>query len=934
MLCRSALRVFRTLATLLTTALLVIACVPPSQRAAQRVFPPTAAAPIFTPATSGAPGAPQVRAMMGPVPFPIEANVGQAPNDVAYLLRAGAVQVGFASGGPRLRLTDGSPDADPDCRMPLARRLKFAASGELDCPTVAHTLAMEFVGATDAAPIGSIPSETLVSQFRGSPDEWKVGIPAFDQVTYPNAWPGIDVLYERAPGIAGLKSAYMVAPGADPHAIRLVWHGANAATLDESGALLLTTPVGIIREAAPVAWQDLPGRGHQPVPVRFLMLADGRDGQPLEVGFKVGQYDSSLPVTIDPVIQYAGYIGGTQADYASAVTVDADGATYVVGSTYSTLAQGFPASNGPNVSFTAGDGPDAFVAKVKPDGTGLLYAGYIGGTQSDQAWGVALDGTGAAYVAGYTESAATNDFPVFVGPSLTFGGLHDAFVAKVKADGSGLLYAGYIGGSQFEIATGIAVDGAGAAYVAGATESNSTNQGFPAIAGPGATYSGQVDAFVAKVAPNGSGFLYAGYVGGGGQDRAWGVAIEPNCAANCAAYIAGDTTSSESSAGFPAIVGPDLNYNDQINNAPDGFVAKIRSDGTGFEYAGYLGGPGNDNAWGVAVDNAGSAYVTGMAAAGFPTIIGPSTTHSGVNSYDAFVVKVRPDGSGLVYAGLIGGSGNDWGFGVAVDGTGAAYVVGPTESNATTDGFPANGGPSSDFQSGFHEDFAMFIAKVKPDGTGLLYAGYVGRAFKEEPFGLAVDAGGAAYVVGYTAATASQGFPVQIGPDVTYGGMADGFVAKVAGPSITPTLTFTPTAIATVTQTATLTPTPTHTLTPTPTSTATPTPAVCLPRPRVIVQASAPAFGRLAVSVIATTLPATPSNWLRRIRFERLDNASVDVRSFVGQQQPFTLDLPDRPRQQDFMVTRSSSGPLTVHLVVEDDCGEWRTFVGAGQRVF
>lgn len=156
----------------------------------------------------------------------------------------------------------------------------------------------------------------------------------------------------------------------------------------------------------------------------------------------------------------------------------------------------------------------------------------------------------------------------------------------------------------------------------------------------------------------------------------------------------------------------------------------------------------------------------------------------------------------------------------------------------------------------------------------------------------------------------------------------------------TPTLTLTPTASPTFTASATMPLTATATGTaaaiasPTPPSTATPTPGVCAPRPPVNVVTTTPAYGRLSVVVLANTLPATPSNWLRRIRFERLDNASVDVRTIASQQRPFTIELPDRPRSVGFLVTWATPGPFTARLVVEDDCGEWRTFVGAGANAF
>ena len=199
----------------------------------------------------------------------------------------------------------------------------------------------------------------------------------------------------------------------------------------------------------------------------------------------------------------------------------------------------------------------------------LLYAGYIGGSNLDVGQGIAVDSTGNAYVTGSTDSTEAT-FPVSVGPDLTFNGgpgrfaIGDAFVAKVNASGTALIYAGYIGGSSIEEGLGIAVDSTGAAYVVGQTSSSEAS--FPVTAGPDLTFNGGAfDAFVAKVNPLGTALDYADYIGGSGSDIGRGIAVD----STGNAYVTGFTESSE--ATFPVTVGPDLTF----NGGNDAFVAKI-----------------------------------------------------------------------------------------------------------------------------------------------------------------------------------------------------------------------------------------------------------------------------------------------------------------------------------------------------------------------
>ncbi len=323
------------------------------------------------------------------------------------------------------------------------------------------------------------------------------------------------------------------------------------------------------------------------------------------------------------------------------------------------------------------------------------------------------------------------------------------------------VYAGFIGGSGDDEGHSIAVDAQGNAYVTGVT--TSTEASFPETAGPDLTYNGRMDAFVAKLRADGSGLVYASYLGGDGDDAGHGIAVD----ASGNAYVTGWTTSTQ--ATFPVVLGPDLTFNGAI----DAFVAKLNPAGTALSYCGYIGGEDEDEALGIAVNSAGNAFLTGLTASSettFPKLIGPGLTFKG--AIDAFVARVKADGSGLDYAGYLGGSGDDQGRAIAVDANGNAYVAGQTSSSEAS--FTMTGGLDGTFNGATD----AFVTKVNATGAALSYAGYVGGSGVDEAYGVALDAGGNAYVVGRTSSSETS-FPVTTGPDVTFNGGVDAFVAKV-----------------------------------------------------------------------------------------------------------------------------------------------------------
>ena len=673
----------------------------------------------------------------GQLPLYFIENQGQLDTRVAYYIQGRDKSIYFTLAGVTYVLM-GAPDQKglPEVTSPAGSQAHVhlasfggtrSASEREDMPAERWAVKLDFVGANpDVEPLGQDPTDAVVSYFKGRREEWKVGLGTYASLVYEDLWPGIDLVYRGT--VNRLKYTFLVHPGPDPQQIRLAYRGAEV-SLNEAGQLQVATPVGGFEDDKPYAYQEDDGQREEVMAAYVLKGEGGGEGQ--VYGFRVGAYNHSLPLVIDPaVLVYAGYIGGLYGDSGTGIAVDSAGNAYITGATYSMEAS-FPVTVGPDLTFNRVGvvlTTDAFVAKVNPGGTALVYAGYIGGDGWDFGDGIAVDGAGNAYVIGTTgirgpgEPGSTEaSFPVTVGPDLSSNGpnfFRDAFVAKVNPGGTVLVYAGYIGGADDDTGSGIAVDGAGNAYVTGVT--GSTEASFPVTVGPDLTFNGGADVFVAKVNPGGTALAYAGYIGGAGDDFGNGIAIDG--AGN--AYVTGRTGSTEAS--FPVTVGPDLTFNGGVDVfITDAFVAKVNAGGTALVYAGYIGGAGYDTGSGIAVDGAGNAYVigdtgvvgvpkSGSTEATFPVTVGPDLTFNG--GTDAFVAKVNPGGTALVYAGYIGGDDLDYGFGIAVDRDGNAYVTGETYSTEAS--FPVTVGPDLSHNGpGFPFGCDAFVAKIAtPEG--------------------------------------------------------------------------------------------------------------------------------------------------------------------------------------------------------------------------
>ena len=474
--------------------------------------------------------------------------------------------------------------------------------------------------------------ETHVSYVNGNdPKDWRVDVPVWGGVRYVDIYPGVDLIMGAGTAL-GLDDGRLQPPsqlggrwsalrwrveareGANLAAVRLRVEGANAVTVDKN-ILHLSTAAGNLALPLPAADRT----NKESVKVTRLDAQAFDVTAPLALArTKVTASTTAWHAATSPQsggLPYATFLGSSLTDIGRGIAVDSAGQAYITGHTWSAE---FPASLGPGYDTSFNSGEDAFVVKLDAAGARLLYATFLGGSNWDEGYGIAVDGAGQAYVTGYTESA---DFPASLGPGYDTsynGGYHgDAFVIKLDAAGTALRYATFLGGSGDDWGSGIAVDGAGQAYITGTTYSAD----FPASLGPGydTSFNGtDSDAFVVKLDAAGARLRYATFLGGTYIDQGWGIAVD----GAGQAYIAGRTYSAD----FPASLGPgyDTSYN---GSYCDAFVVKLDAAGAGLDYATFLGGSGEaaaDVAWGIAVDGAGQAYVTGKTySADFPASLGP-----------------------------------------------------------------------------------------------------------------------------------------------------------------------------------------------------------------------------------------------------------------------------------------------------------------------
>jgi hypothetical protein len=572
---------------------------------------------------------------------------------------------------------------------------------------------MRFEGANSAAPVeGAAPLPGRANFLTGDASQWHRDVPMFGAVRYRSLYPGIDMIY----GGNGprLKSEYVVAPGADTARIRIRYTGAGPPVVQPDGALSIANGKQSLNEGPPYIYQVQDG---VKIPVEGRYAIDSRGA----VGFALGPYDRARPLIIDPLMTYSSLVGATSFNAATAIAVDNEGAAYIAGYTDS---DALPTVN-PVQSFNAGS-VQVFVAKLNPSGSSLEYCTYLGGSNDDRAYGIAVDSSGAAYVTGTTTSP---DFPTRYALEGGLEGSRDAFVFKLNPAGDALVFSTYLGGSGADTANGIAIDASGNSYVVGDT----TSLNFPAAGFQTANHGAQ-DAFVAKLSASGDQLLFSTYLGGASNDHGGAIAVD----SSGTVYVTGSTWSNN----FPL-----ENAIQSIIGGPcNAFIAWLSSDGNTLMFSTYLGGSGCTVAYpetgqGIALDSAGDAYVAGVtSSANFPLLYAIQPQLLGFT--DAFVAKVNSSGS-LLFSTYMGGTGVDVGTAIAVDASGAAYVSGYTFS---TD-FPVLSGGIQTANGGGCD---AFLFKLSPTGDTLLYATYLGGSGADTASGVALDPSGNVYLGGWT----------------------------------------------------------------------------------------------------------------------------------------------------------------------------------------
>ena len=704
------------------------------------------------------------------LPLRFEANQGQTDRRVEFLSRGQGYTLFLAGEEAVLSLRGQNGNGKID-----------NPKSKIQNAPPPSVIRMKLEGARTVQAEGLDPLPTKSNYFFGSdPRQWRTNVPSYARVKYQDVYPGISLIYYG--NQQQLEYDFVVAPGADPRAIRLAVEGAVAAVSNRrtamgtsplqvasNGDLMIATETGDVRFRKPAVYQMVDGRRRE-IAARYGLRAKNPK---YEVAFELAAYDPKIPLVIDPVLSYSTFLGGANTETGYGIATDSTGNVYVAGTTVSV---NFPTKT-PFQTVSNGN-TEVFITKLDATATTLVYSSYLGGSGADQVSGLTLDGSGSVLVTGTTTSP---NFPTTTGALQTaFGGgtcgselCPDAFVAKIKPDGSGLNYATYLGGTGADSAAGIALDSTGNAYITGTT--NSTI--FPTASPLQAALSGTSDAFLAKINPDGASLVYSTYLGGAASD--FGEAVAVDFSGN--AFVAGYTLSTDFPTANPLQAAK--------KGLSDAFITEINPTGDARVFSTYLGGTDDDRVRALAVDAAGNVYVAGeTSSADFPVSASPLQaalspgTCGAVPCPDGFLTKLDPTGTTALYSTYLGGAGFDQIFGIAVNAAEDVFVTGSTSSadfplqnpmQAAIGGGTCPAGTCSD----------VFVTRLDATGSGSIYSTFLGGSDADAGQAIFVDGSDNAFVTGFVG---SIDFPATPGAfQLAAGGTSssgDAFVAKI-GPA-------------------------------------------------------------------------------------------------------------------------------------------------------
>lgn len=633
-------------------------------------------------------------------------NRGQIDEAVRYYAVGDRGAVYFTRQGPVLEMRFSS-SADAEISEPLPDHPTRRREQRTRSRASRFAAAIRFVDAHPSLEMigeGKLPAphHYLIGN---APEQWQVDVPAYERIVYHEVWPGIDLVYRIAEG--GLVYEVVARPGADLDAVSFGYEGVEEIQATP-GLRRLLTPLGTLEDRRPLGGVGVgtirftgdTGSAESP------SAGATTDGpvEPQSADFAPGDSVEGMS------LRWSTFLGGARDDAVYAIAMEDGDHAIVTGTTRST---DFPTTLGVvdpvyNASF------DVFVTKFSYDGSTVLWSTYLGGDSDDRGWAIAVDATGRPVVAGITVSP---DYPVTVGAyDTSHNGNYDAFASKLSADGTSLVWSTYFGGSarEWDI-SGLDLDGAGRAVFTGGTQSAD----LPTSTGAYDTsLGGTQDAFVAALAPDGSALAFSTYLGGADTDAGEDVILD----SSGLPLVVGNTSSTD----FPVTGGV---LQGTSGGARDGFVAKLASDAGSLIFSTYLGGTGDDDGYGVTLDDSDRPLVTGATTSSdFPTTSGTySTTYAGAR--DAFVTRLAADGTAQIWGTYFGGTGEEKGLRIVEDSAGRPAFVGWTCSSD----FPLAGPPLNDQ----YNTCDGFLTRLSSDGAVLVYSTYIGGWRDDSVFALA-----------------------------------------------------------------------------------------------------------------------------------------------------------------------------------------------------